>query len=410
MAKNLAKLGILAVLVTGFVGCQTLTITNNKTLENTNVESVTNEDIDEKREKLLNEAEKLKNSYYVDEAIELLNTNSSLMNNDLENKINEYKSYKDSFVKYEGNVEHIFFHSLIVYPELAFDDKGHPAEGYNMWFTTVDEFKKMLPKLKDKGYVLVKITDLFGKDENGKMVKKDIYLPKGKKPLVISQDDVNYYDYMKIDGFANKLVFDKDGNIATEIINKNGNTEVTRNGDIVPILDDYVAENPEFSYKGAKGVLAVTGYEGVLGYRLTSEENKKNAMAVADKLKENGWLFASHSYTHNGDGYFYKSEYSKLDYDFSKWKNTIEPIVGKTNVYISPFGVTLPENYFDLVGKYGFDIYCNVARMEQSYIKNNYAIMPRFNLDGMSFENDKTEIKNRFFDVSTVIDEKRPSL
>ena len=28
----------------------------------------------------------------------------------------------------------------------------------------------------------------------------EIYLPEGKKPFVLSQDDVNYYDYMEGDG------------------------------------------------------------------------------------------------------------------------------------------------------------------------------------------------------------------
>ena len=30
--------------------------------------------------------------------------------------------------------------------------KGHPAQGYNLWMATVSEFKKMLPRLEEKGY------------------------------------------------------------------------------------------------------------------------------------------------------------------------------------------------------------------------------------------------------------------
>ena len=38
------------------------------------------------------------------------------------------------------------------------------------------------------------------------MVKKQIMLPEGKKPFVMSQDDVNYYVYMEGHGFADKMV------------------------------------------------------------------------------------------------------------------------------------------------------------------------------------------------------------
>ena len=33
-----------------------------------------------------------------------------------------------------------------------------------------------------------------------------IHISEGKKPLVISFDDVNYYDYMLAEGFTSKLV------------------------------------------------------------------------------------------------------------------------------------------------------------------------------------------------------------
>ena len=130
---------------------------------------------------------------------------------EVQKKIDEYTEYRDSFVKYTGEVEHIFFHSLIIYPELAFDNIGHSANGYNMWYITVDEFKNILSKLYERGYVLVNIKEVYKQDSTGKTVRQDIYLPEGKKPLILSQDDVNYYDFMKTDGFADRLVIDEDG-------------------------------------------------------------------------------------------------------------------------------------------------------------------------------------------------------
>ncbi|WP_279402877.1 hypothetical protein [Arthrobacter sp. JCM 19049] len=40
-----------------------------------------------------------------------------------------------------------------------------------------------------------------------------IMLPKGKKPLVLSIDDVSYYEYMDGDGFADKLIVTDEGKV-----------------------------------------------------------------------------------------------------------------------------------------------------------------------------------------------------
>ena len=37
--------------------------------------------------------------------------------------------------------------------------------------------------------------------------------------------------------------------------------------DVVPLIDRFVEEHPDFSYRGAKGIVALTGYNGILGYR-----------------------------------------------------------------------------------------------------------------------------------------------
>ena len=243
------------------------------------------------------------------------------------------------------------------------------------------------------------------------MVQQEIYLPGGKKPLIISQDDVNYYKYMSKDGFADKLVVDSNNEISTVVRTPEGEEQITRDGDIVPILDDYIKENLGFSYKGEKGILVVTGYEGVLGYRIDSEGSKDEAKRVVNRLKETGWRIASHSYTHNGTGYFGENpQYDKLESDFEKWKIRIEPIVGETNIYIAPFGVTLQGNNYELVEKYGFEIYCNVSRISTTTIKDNSVITPRFNIDGFTFFRAKESVDERFFDVNKVIDNSRPTL
>lgn len=58
---------------------------------------------------VLEEAENLKRGYFVDEAIEKLLSNPDLVDDKIQDKVEEYKSYRSSFVKYEGAIEHIFF-------------------------------------------------------------------------------------------------------------------------------------------------------------------------------------------------------------------------------------------------------------------------------------------------------------
>ncbi|WP_243681827.1 hypothetical protein [Lacticaseibacillus manihotivorans] len=77
---------------------------------------------------------------------------------------------------------------------------------------TVSEFDKILKQLYQKGYVLVGIQSLVT-NNHGKLKMNSIKLPKGKTPLILSQDDVSYYEYMKGDGFAKDLFVDGNGQI-----------------------------------------------------------------------------------------------------------------------------------------------------------------------------------------------------
>ena len=116
-------------------------------------------------------------------------------------------------------VEHLFFHPIIAYPQWAFHDCNASQDqryGLDDWMVTADEYKKILQSVYDKGYILVAMEDVWSEvtDETGThMVRNTLMLPEGKKPLVISFDDVNYYPYMLDEGFTSKLVVGEDGEI-----------------------------------------------------------------------------------------------------------------------------------------------------------------------------------------------------
>lgn len=93
-------------------------------------------------------------------------------------------------------VEHLFFHPIIAYPQWAFHDCNASQDqryGLDDWMVTVDEYNKILQSVYDKGYILVAMEDVWSEvtDETGThMVRNTLMLPEGKKPLVISFDDV----------------------------------------------------------------------------------------------------------------------------------------------------------------------------------------------------------------------------
>lgn len=367
----------------------------------------------------LNKAQPLIDSGKYQDALSILNRAKNLYpdNSELQSKINYCTDHLGNLNVYEGSIYHIFFHSLIVDPRLAFDN-DYKAEGYNNYMVTVEEFKKILEQLYHRNYVLIDIQSLYETvpDGDGTIVKKrTLYLPQGKKPLILSIDDVSYYEYMKGDGFASRLTVDDQGKIATVVVTPEGEEQITYDGDVVPIVDQFVEDHPDFSYLGAKGILALTGYEGVLGYRtnLIDADNYETVCAeakrVSEVLKASGWKFANHSYSHNDDFVDGEFELSILQYDVERWKREVEPITGATNIYITPFGYQIkPESdKYNYLASQGYNAICGVGGSPYYRITEKAFMMDRQNIDGIRmFQN--PEMLSALFDVNLVIDKSRP--
>lgn len=311
---------------------------------------------------------------------------------------------------YGGKVYHIFFHSLILYPDLAF--KSDTAAGYDNWMTTRDEFKKILQRLYDSGFVLTDIE--YIREATAK--KRLPMLPKGKKPLIISVDDVNYYEYMKGDGFADKLVVDKKGRVAASVITPEGKRITDYEGDVMPIIDGFAAKHPDFSFRGAKGIVAVTGFQGVFGYRITTlkgepqKEAAERAREVANVLKKTGWRIACHSYSHTNTFRDGSITLEKLTSDTAKWEKLIAPVTGRTNIFIPPFGTQLPANdaRFLYLVRQGYNIYCPVYKNMRSFQAGNCFISERLNFDGLTIRDYPSRIALNFFDPRGIADANRP--
>ena len=367
---------------------------------------------------LLEEADALALGYYYEEAIALLNNVPEEFSEDSEvtAAITRYTDAMESFVPYEEPVPHIFFHSLIADTSLAFDG-DHMSNGYNYWMTTTGEFRAMLEELYKNNYILIDIHELAEEtvDENGNVVLKAVapLVPEGKIPLVLSVDDVNYYDYMKEDGFARKLLIDENGDVKNLYVDKDGN-ELIGDYDVAPILDTFVKAHPDFSLRGAKGILALTGYEGTLGYRTndlespTYEQDLKDAQATAQRLKETGWLFAVHGWGHRDAN---KISYDHLATDTARWKTEVGSLVGDTDIYIYPYGseIDYTTNKLDYLNSEGFRYFCGVWTKPFVSVKDTYVRQTRCNLDGYNMITRPQSLAH-LLDVEKVLDKTRPEL
>jgi hypothetical protein len=269
--------------------------------------------------------------------------------------------------------------------------------------------------LYKKHYILVDIRDTFTlKTVGGKTLifKKPLMIPKGTKPIIISIDDMNYYDYMRKNGNVWRLVLDKDGSVATESVTPQGTRVISHDNEIVPILDSFVAKHPDFSLNGAKGMINLTGYEGVLGYRTNDTHSphyaaeKAAALKVIQRLKATGWTFASHGYGHLADA---SISYARFVEDTNRWMREVEPLIGPTPVYVYPFGDRVPTGSakYEYLIHEGFHVLCSVGPKTYYQWKPDCMMVDRRHIDGIALHGEKRDLQD-LFDANQVIDKRRP--
>ena len=333
-----------------------------------------------------------------------------------------------TYVAYDGIVEHLFFHPVIAYPELAFDGDSQ-EKGLDDYMVTATEFSRILESVYQRGYVLVDIADVWSEttDENGNavMVRNTLYLPEGKKPLILSYDDTNYYEYMLENGFAYKLILDEDGKIASWGKDPQGNEVVSRDLDAIPMLDKFVEEHPDFSPFGAKACLSVTGYQGILGYWTQTDKTvewtdemeafrQSEIQAVKPiiaELKRTGWTFGSHTFGHIR---LDSCSMEKVQSDTQRWFDEVGSLVGPTNVLFYPHG-SRPDGddwkqtgpVFQYLQGQGFRILCSVGIESFSAIKKDISavICDRLHPDGTTLRSKYVDQRyGQFYDVREIFD------
>ena len=295
--------------------------------------------------------------------------------------------------------------------------------------TTVAEFDAMIQQMYDAGYVMVGLDDMCVKttDDNGvvHIAKNDsLMLPPEKKAFVLSIDDLSYYHSYGIgtQGYATRMLVDENGKPKCEYTDAEGVTTIG-DYDVVPRIDTFIEQHPDFSYRGARGTVAMTGYNGVFGYRTNNyykdindphldpdqiqwlqehpdfnwDDDCARAKAVADAMKAEGWTFASHTYGHlNAES----ADLDRLQADHERWVTVNEPILGKVDKIIFAFGADIghvgeytgANRKFQYFKSQGMNIFCNVdGNIGWTEFGDTFMRTGRVALDGFTMYQAMTE-------------------
>ena len=389
---------------------------------------------------LLTESERLASGYDYQAAIDLLNTFSGDQTQfadifqQISTKKAEYTNAKSQLVEHKdpSTIPNLSFHVLIADPARAFADNEFGGL-YNRNFVTTDEFEKILDQLYVNGYVLVDydsfVSSNEGVDGTQSFFADAILLPQGKKPVMITETMVNYFAYM-IDsnddgeadaggaGFASRLVVTADGSIKAELVDTDGSTK-TGNYDLVPILEDFIAEHPDFSYRGARATLAVTGSEGVFGYRINSsyvptkgqayvDDQVARAKELVQALREKGYNIASYTYANKE---YLGMTAQQIQSEMANWTSQVTPVLGAVDTIVFARESDLGDytgNKFEILYNSGFRIFVKNADAPYAEVNTSFVKQSRLMVTGNSMAWKPTQFTNlNLFDPNLVLNSQR---
>lgn len=303
-------------------------------------------------------------------ALNLLNSKLKYYQND-ENilsliEYNTNQMQKNNLVKYTGEITHFTTNCLLAFPNKALNTNNPMGAQFDNEYLTPNEFEKILFALYTKNYILINPETIIENIDSA-TTQPTLWLPKNKKPLILSFNNCSYSDERKNKGLIDKVILDRNGEFATFTSKQTIAERVSYDNDFIPILENFVKTYPDFSFNGAKGVICLNGNDGILGYNTqksnaTSRYEIKKALQVITRLKKSGWIFACSSYTNKQLDKLSDVEFAKA---VSNWINNVEPIVGKTAIFVAnctfeSLGNTSAELSYkqQLLLDYGFKMFC----------------------------------------------------
>ena len=383
---------------------------------------------------LIQIAETLKEGGRYLSAVESLERLSEVYPNDarIASMLSAARPYVPELVRTQLNPEFISIRPLIIDTDRAFDGDAYAVTANDAMITAA-EFKAILRQLYENDYILIDSNIIYDQDR----MRRTLEVPPGKKPLVLVIDGLNYYASRRETGNAWDLVIDENGDVSALYPDARGDWVVDREGEMIGLLDNFVRQHPDFSLNGAKGTISLSGYECIFG-KVTDRSqvdqrnrslqennhnpeslsdadiaaNKEEVMAIMQRLKETGWVFASSTY-----GYINASEHSleRIIDDTEKWLDQVGSLTGPVTMLNYPNGAFIPgadersqylrEQGFVLFGSLGVRPY--FVTPDTDALK--YHFVDKTPINGFSLRNSGHYALDRFFDASSVYDaENRP--
>jgi peptidoglycan/xylan/chitin deacetylase (PgdA/CDA1 family) len=169
-------------------------------------------------------------------------------------------------------------------------------------------------------------------------------------------------------------------------------------------VDEAVAAHPELSADGAKGLLAVTGYEGLFGeHDLSGPAARARVKVLAAALRSDGWVLASHTY-----GHINLSEDSPavVSRDIERWSQVTADLLGPVNILVYPFGARPTLMSRRLLRDAGFTIQYDIDVRPWRAVDDGVVMMSRRHVDGFAFADPPAMAP--FFSAVEVRDPRRP--
>ena len=385
----------------------------------------------------LSQAEALAQGYNFEEAISVLNQIPLAQARDqrVSDARERYEKGDSNLVNWvDGDIPHLCFPTLIYDTTMAFDGDDR-ASDYNTTMVTCDEFSAILQSLYDSGYILIDIHTIaeMVTDERGtsSMEEQKLKLPEGKRPIILSQDNVNYSNVRNGDGIATKLVLDQDGKVKAQYTDSEGH-DVAGDYDFIPILDSFIEKHPDFSFRGARGIVSVSGSEGVFGYRISSAAEEGSAeegavqgqdasiqsaggsaanqddtvSAIASALRAEGWSIACAGWSHN---YMNDMSLESFSAEIDNWLKYVGSLTGPADILFYPYGaeVEYPGEKLNYLLDHGFHYLCGLwGDTDFREMGDLYMRMTRRFVDGYTLINAPVYFTS-FFDASAVRDDDR---
>ena len=394
--------------------------------------------LQQEQEELLAKADALAAQYDYQAAMDVLGTYSAGLTSSttLVARYNEYNEAMSQLVPFSdlSQIPNVAVRMLIADLPRALADPDY-GSGFGRNYITTGEFSAMLEQLYANGYMLVSpydlVTSVTAGDGSTRLAPGTVYLPEGKKPLVLTQLGCNYFTYIVDsdgDGLPDKdgsgmpyrVALDENGELTAQIVDRQGN-DLSGAYDFITILNDFVKKHPDFSYRGARGVLAVTGYDGLFGYRTDPETAEKigqafydtqlqEVPAVIEKIRADGFDIACMSYDYVNYGSKTADEVRK---DLEDWATEVTPLLGNVDLMVMPYEdiVSGREPYsgdkYDLLIQNGFRFFMaenddsNWGEITDHYARMNFRIVTAETMSR------SPRVYSDLFDASAVLDPSR---